>query len=260
MRTSTLLVLSAVLALGCDNGTSGTDGGADQGVHMDGALGQDLAVPGGDGGAPTACNPNDPNDDGSDCSTSFTCPTGQSCVQVSGSTYQCFHACDPGKDTECACDRRCVTLTSGDAGVVGGACLKGNGAGERCGVDTSGMPFGHGACAQNLTCAGSSGGAAYCLYDCKGQTDCPFETTCAPITNQSGMTVGNACILDSTPGGIAAGMSCSPTSNACVTDYLCGGTTCDRLCDGPGGMCASGTCTALTDPNKNNEVVAYLCK
>lgn len=163
----------------------------------------------------------------------------------------CYLDCDPGNQASCPCDRFCAGLTDADGGVVGGVCIPGNGAGERC--DTS---FGKGGCAQALMCLTSNGaGAAYCGALCATDTDCPAQTFCATITNGSGATVGKACAYGYNAQGKAAGAACAST-DVCVTGYLCDGT-CKAQCDGPGGTCLGGTCTKLTDGAKT---LGYVCK
>jgi len=246
----------AIFAFGCGSSeNTSVDGGHDSAVQLDGGA-RDFDTDG-DGSAPGACNPIDPKTDGPDCSKE-ACPSGTIGVGLNGGCT-CLLACTPGADTECPCDRRCITLTSGDMGVVGGACLAGNGAGERCGTDTSGMPFGHGLCAQNLTCAGDASGNAYCLWNCGGQSDCPVQTSCSPITNQNQMVVGMACTYNAGASGVASGSACDPAGQACITANLCD-TTCKPQCDGPGASCASGTCTALTDAAKGGKLIGYVCK
>ncbi|MFI5288543.1 MAG: hypothetical protein ACHQ17_02790 [Polyangia bacterium] len=256
MRTLACLSLAIFLGgCGSSNQTTVDGGGRDSAVQVDGAV-PDFAIVG-DGSAPGACNPIDPKSDGQDCSKA-ACPSGTIGVSLGGGCT-CLLSCTPGADTECPCDRRCITLTAGDMGVVGGACLVGNGAGERCGADASNMPFGHGLCAQNLTCAGDASGKAYCLWNCGAQADCPVQTSCFQITNQQQMVVGMACTYNAGASGVASGSACTPAGQACITDNLCD-TTCKPQCDGPGATCASGTCTALTDAAKGQKLIGYVCK
>lgn len=259
MRTFACFSFALLLAACGSSSNNTADGGHhDAAVQVDSSSPPDLAQPG-DGSAPSACSPTDPMTDGQDCGKS-ACPSGTIAV-AAGTGCKCLSTCTPGEDTECPCDRRCITLTSGDMGVVGGACLVGNGPGERCGADTQGKPIGNGVCAQGLTCAGASSGNAYCLWNCnQSATECPIETACVTITNQAQMTVGMACTYTAQAGGAATGMTCNPASLVCATGNLCDGTTCRVQCDGPGATCQGGTCTALTDPQKSGEIYGYVCK
>jgi hypothetical protein len=194
------------------------------------------------------CNPTDPMNDGQPCGTG--CPMGQTCVN-SNSGPVCRLDCDPNAQASCPCDRSCYGLTTPDGGVAGGACFPGNPAGERCNSN-----FGTGDCAQGRFCINSGGSMnAYCAYDCKMNTDCPAQMFCAMINNSMGQLVGTACAYTYNSMGKAAGAACAAT-DSCVTGYLCDGT-CKPQCDGPGGTCAAGTCTALTDGAKT---IGYVCK
>jgi hypothetical protein len=180
--------------------------------------------------------------DGAACGTG--CPTGQSCVNPG----TCYLDCDPANQGTCPCDRFCAGLTDADGGVVGGVCVPGNAAGERC--DTT---FGKGGCAQALMCLTYAGGG-YCGAYCASDADCPAQTFCADITS-GGQPVGKACAYGNNAQGKAAGAACAAT-DVCVDGYLCDGT-CKPQCDGPGGTCASGTCTKLADGAKT---IGYVCK
>ncbi len=132
--------------------------------------------------------------------------------------------------------------------------------GESCGtfagLDGGTTFYGTGGCAQNLLCGESAGSTrSYCLPDCTTQADCPPHANCVPF--MSGMTVvGMACAYDTGPGGIAVGMACGAT-DSCVNDTLCESGTCKPQCEGPGGTCASGTCTAVVEGSKT---LGYVCK
>jgi hypothetical protein len=246
-----LASLCLVLVAGC----SDPDPGGNQDMSVpDGALGDgsmfDLSLS-------SACLPTDPMTDFTACPMTGACPAGQVAVNVGAGDCRCLYSCDPQNPKQCPCTRRCVTLVAGDAGVVGGGCFPANGPAERCGVDNMGMLFGRGTCAQTLTCAGPASGAAYCLYDCLVQSDCPAQTTCAPIRNQQGMQIGLACQFNSGAAGKPAGAACSAT-DACITGHVCD-TTCKPQCDGPSATCASGTCQKLVD-GTNNKTIAWVCK
>jgi hypothetical protein len=232
----------ALVVVGCDQ-DAGKPGVNDLSV----ALRHDLAVAG-DLSAPSACNPVDPMSDGQACGTG--CAAGTFGVTVSSGCH-CFQKCDPLYPTTCPCDRRCATLVSGDAGVVGGACLKANGPGERCGQ--SGVSGDNAlGCAQGLYCVNADDAAMfrYCVYDC-ATASCPIQTSCLTLVGGA----GKACAFDSVTGGLAPGATCQP-NDSCQTGYLCDGT-CKPQCDRAGATCATGTCTALSDGAR---VVGYVCK
>ncbi len=237
-------VFACVLAMGCGQ-DSGSPGASDMSV----ATVYDLST-GGDMTPPLQCSMVDPMTDGQSCG-SGSCPGGTIGVGA-GAACQCWQICDPATPTVCPCDRRCAELTRGDAGVVGGACLPANGPGERCGesgvsgVSTEG-------CAQGLICvnADDAGMFRYCVYDCTGNTSCPIQTACLPLTGTNTM----ACAYDSMASGLAPGATCKP-NDSCVTGYLCDGT-CKPQCDRTGANCASGSCTALSDGTRT---VGYVCE
>ncbi len=258
MRTPTLLLAFTILAAGCGDNTTnnGGDGGGNHDLSMtlgDGGGGNDLSMNLNDGGSGVCSTTPMTGDQTIDCSTA-NCPTGQ--VGVNETTgCKCFYQCNPNTPTQCSCDRLCVSLTSGDAGVVGGACLPGNTAGILCGAGGNGKP-----CAQGLTCAGAAGGKPYCLYDCGGQTDCPAQTQCTPISNGMGTVVGMACVfISNDTNGVANGMTCAQATDHCKAGFICG-TTCDQQCDGAGAAgCTAGTCKVLNDTAKA-KVIAYTCQ
>jgi len=95
---------------------------------------------------------------------------------------------------------------------------------------------------------------AYCSPICTKQTDCPGHTTCDAI-EYMGQTVGMACIYDTGPSGKAEGSACGAT-DSCITETLCD-TTCLPQCDGPSGMCTTGTCTAVLE---GTTTLGYVCK
>jgi hypothetical protein len=184
------------------------------------------------------------------------CPTGQICF---GSGI-CVDQCDPNNQATCPCDRYCAGLVGPDGGSVGGACFYGNTAGERCdevaGPDGGLVPFLHGGCAQNLICARSAGSVKdYCLPICVTQADCPAHMNCVQFTNSMNQPVAMACAYDTGPGGKATGTTCGAT-DSCITDDLCS-STCLVQCDGPGGTCATGTCTAVVE---GTQTLGYVCK
>ncbi len=240
MRATSWL-LAAWCALGCGASKHGPNDG---GSPNDAAGIVDLAAPA-DLTIPTACNPVDDHSDGQTCSTTVACPTGTIAVALGGAC-RCWQRCTI--NFECACDRVCDALTTGDGGAAGGACLPGNGAGTRCGQDSStGALFGNGLCAQGLTCIDADSTHRYCAYVCTSAADCPAQTTCDSLsdgTSACGLAAGTA----------TAGATC--TTNNCVDGQLCDGT-CKPQCDGPGAICASGSCTALSD---GEQVIGYVCK
>jgi hypothetical protein len=228
----------------------------DMAVALDGG---DMATGGGGDMAGLQCATTDPMGDGADCSGTFTCAAGQICVSDS-SGFHCKYKCNDSTGNVipalCPCDRACLTLTNSDGGVVGAGCILGNTGGERCNT-----AFGTGACAQQTFCAGPSGGSAYCLWDCTaGGNECPAATTCSPIMNGGGMQIGLACTYNYGNAGIAGGATCASLNDTCMTGFICDGTKCQTQCDGPGGTCGIGTCTAVSDPAKNNKVIGYVCK
>jgi hypothetical protein len=205
----------------------------------------------------TGCSPNDPMTDGQDCAAQ-SCPNGTIGV-TDGAKCTCRLSCAPGMQGDCPCSRRCVTLTSGDGGVVGAACLPSNGAGERCGRDMSNMPFGFGGCAQGLVCASQVANApAYCLHVCGGQVDCPQQTTCSPITGPGGQPMGNACTYNYGQFGKDPGQGCLPNLD-CKTGLFCANGVCQSQCDGPSATCAVGICKDLRDPVLG-KIVGYYCQ
>jgi hypothetical protein len=193
--------------------------------------------------------------DGNACGGGNVCPSGQIGF-ISGAGCTCLYKCTPGKQSDCACDRSCVTLSDADGGVVGGACVPGKTAGFGCAND----------CAQGLTCSRLADGSdmkqpKYCIYDCSVSTDCPAQTSCIQITNSSGAVIGMACEYGYGMSGKAPGATCDPQTDVCTTGYLCDGT-CKVQCDpGPtGAACAGGTnCQKLTD-SKKNKTIGYVCK
>jgi hypothetical protein len=252
MGTSRWLGIVSLLVIGCGGGDNSPPGGspdlsavAQPDLSTGGPAGPDLKTAG------AGCSMTPQTGDGQDCKTA-NCPAGTIGVNQQGGGCKCFFSCNPNNQPDCSCDRRCIPLTDNDGGAVGGACLPGNGPGVRCGTGGNGLP-----CAQALTCAGASGGNAYCLFDCTGQDDCPAQTQCVGIANQAGMTIGLACTYKSAAGGIATGTACQP-SDVCTTGDLCN-ATCQMQCDGPGGTCASGTCKVVNDTTKN-KVIGYTCQ
>lgn len=131
--------------------------------------------------------------------------------------------------------------------------MPGNGVAQRCNSATYGYGYG---CAQSMLCVNSNNAPeAYCAQSCAVQGDCPAQTWCAQITTSGGQVAGMGCVYSYSTSGKAAGAACAAT-DTCVTGYLCDGT-CKQQCDGPGGTCATGTCTALVDGSKT---IAYVCK
>ena len=234
---SWLLLLGA--ALGC---SASKKSPGDAGVTADLSSLVDLAPPA-DLVPPTACNPVDEHSDGVACSTTMACPPNTIAVARGGACH-CYQRCTI--DFDCACDRVCDALTASDGGAAGGACLPGNGAGTRCGQDASGALIGNGLCAQGLTCIDADATHRYCAYVCTSAADCPAQTTCDALSDNT-----NAC-------GFAAGTATRTCgSGNCIDTELCDSGTCEPQCDGPGATCASGSCTALTDGSK---IIGYVCK
>jgi hypothetical protein len=249
-----LAILAGVAVAGC---------GSDDAMH--GGAG-DMAVPdlghgGGDLAAPTACNPTDPMNDGSSCSAPGGCPMGTIGVNLGG-PCKCYTKCTMNE--ECSCNRLCDPVSLNDAGA-GAACLPGNAPGTRCGRDTStGQGFGNIFCGQLTVCVNADPARIYryCNYKCNSQTDCPAQTTCQPLMDTQGNVIGNVCAYNSGANGNKnAGDACT-FSDVCKTGLLCSaatGGTCQTQCDGPGGTCATGTCTAVDDP-ASGKVIGYVCK
>jgi hypothetical protein len=272
-----LAILSvAASAAGCsDNGQApgGNDGGRDQSMTS----GDDLSMGGNnEGGAGpadlatvTSCTP-DPGDDGQACGNG--CPSGSNEIGFTDQTgmCHCWKQCNPNNpaDPTCYCGHVCqpVYAPTGDGGfqIFGAGCVPTNGPGERCGADANQKLYGWGICPLSTFCItqGTGAGDSYCEYKCNDQTDCPSGTTCIPVHNGAGMSIGNACLLNMTSaqnGGKAAGAACAPT-DACVTGTMCDGT-CKPVCGGPWDQsCTGGThCTALLDSG-DQKIAGYVCK
>jgi hypothetical protein len=159
----------------------------------------------------------------------------------------------------CPCDRFCSTanVITPDGGMPSAACLPANGAGERCGTDATGMPYGHGICAQGLGCFSydAPGTTRYCNYICFGQNSmCPQQTACDIMM---GTMPFYACDVQHIPNPKALGAACTLGTDVCASGAVCDGTTCKPQCDGPQGVCANGSCTAVMDGMR---IVAYVCK
>lgn len=248
MRTIGLIAIFWASGCGDDNGGA-TDGGRDLAMQLaDGGSDQGAGV---DQAAPM-CSMTPQTGDGQACSPA-SCPGGQNCVSFNAQPFTCYYACSPGNPGQCSCDRVCATLMNADGGVVGGGCVPGLGAGEKCG---QGIPK---PCAQRMFCAGPSGGTAYCLHQCESSVDCPLQTTCA-ILMSGGVEVGKACQYVSAPAGIAAGGACAPgMGTPCITGHLCESGTCKPRCDGPGATCTAGACTKVTD-TASGRTLGYVCK
>jgi hypothetical protein len=204
-----------------------------------------------DGGTP--CNPTDPKNDMMPCGT-MGCPSGQTCINIPDAGATCFLECDPNNQGTCPCDRRCEGLIGPDGGPAGGGCFPANSVGERCNTT-----YGAGACAQNLICFSSAGTMkAYCLPYCKTAADCPAHTGCVQIVeivDGGQVPIAKACAYDYGPTGKTIGSTCG-AMDSCISDSLCDGT-CLPQCDGPGGTCATGTCTAVME---GSTTIGYVCK
>lgn len=244
MRLTWVAIALAVLG-GCgDDGQS--SGGFDLGVP-------DLAAH--DMLVPTSCSPTDPMTDGTLCGAG--CPANTIGVNVGGSC-KCYSTCTT--DPECSCNRLCDPVSRPDAGVVASACLPGNEPGTRCGRDASNQPFGNIFCGQLTTCVNADQARLYryCSYKCTTQADCPAQTTCQPLMNSSGNTIGNVCAYSSGPNGNKdLDMPCA-AGDVCKSGQLCD-VTCKLQCDGPGATCATGSCQRVDDP-ATGRVVGYVCK
>ncbi len=244
MRTLCLFVALGVV--GCGNDAQ--NGGGAQDLSIPDMTARDLAIP-------AACSPTDPMNDGTPCSAG--CPGGTIGVNFGGSC-KCFTSCTV--DTQCSCNRLCDPVTFVDA-AAGAACLPGNAPGERCGSDATGAPiFGVSRfCGQLTTCVNADAAQMfrYCNYKCASQADCPAQTTCQAVY-VNGNPVGSVCAYNSGPNGNKdLGQTCT-ASDVCKTGQLCDGT-CVPQCDGPGGACATGTCTRLDD-TATGKVIGYVCK
>ena len=118
------LFILPLLVVACDQDSGNPGNGNDLSV----VVLHDFAVTG-DLTAPNMCSTVDPMSDGQACPMTG-CPSGTIAVGA-GAECHCWQKCDPAAPTSCPCDRRCAQLVSGDAGIVGGACLLANGPGER---------------------------------------------------------------------------------------------------------------------------------
>jgi hypothetical protein len=245
----TWLPLAVFIVAGCGNNDAQHGGGSEDLAVPHMAM-PDLLPP------PAVCNPNDPMTDGTPCSAG--CSTGTIGVNLGGSC-KCYLKCQT--NPECSCNRLCDPLTLNDAGV-GSACLPGNLPGQRCGRDSvTGNPFGNVFCSQLGACvgAGTAATAKYCIYKCTMNSQCPSQTSCQQYFDNMGVAIGIACAYDSGPNGNKdLGQTCTPPTDKCKSGQLCDGV-CRPQCDGPGGTCASGTCTRLDD-TAVNKVIGYVCK
>lgn len=245
MRLGWLAV--ALLALGGCGDDTQPSGGVDLGAGAGDLAAADLAPP-------TTCSPDDPMTDGTPCSAG--CPAGTLGVNFGGACG-CYQACDT--NPECSCNRLCDVITVGDA-AVGGACLPGNGPGERCSRDAmTGQPFGHVFCGQLTLCVNADAAKTfrYCNYLCDVQADCPAQTVCLPFTTSTGAS-GKVCAYVSGPNGTKSlGDPCGP-GDVCKSGLLCDGV-CRPQCDGPGAACATGSCTRLDDA-ASGKVIGYVCR
>lgn len=245
MRGS-LVVAAAVVAL---SGCGASPGGR---APVDMAR---SSVPGGpDMAIPARCNPVDHIVDPA-CGDG--CPAG-TIGTVLASTCKCYPVCTV--DVQCPCDRTCDILRGKDGSVVGHACLPGNSAVTRCGQDpVTNAYFGSGFCAQGFSCiaAGDAMGPRYCMPVCQGAADCPAQTSCLPTFDTSGAQIGNVCAYD-LAGAQTAGQACDATST-CAAGLRCDGV-CRPQCDGPGGVCASGSCGALVDAAHGGALIGYVCR
>ncbi|MSP61615.1 MAG: hypothetical protein EXR72_15035 [Myxococcales bacterium] len=253
-----LLLTTVLSAAGCGGGP-GPGGGYDLALGANDLAGADLT-----GG--WLCP--DPMGDGQPCGAA--CPIGTAAVVEPGGC-RCRYACNPAGEALCPCGRRCAELfTPTDGGLKPkgtGACLAGNGPGERCGRSPADVPYGHGICQQGLLCLNEDLPVGmnppiwfYCVYRCARTADCPAGTACLDVKDQAGAVLGTACVLDNRPGGLAGGMPCK-AGDSCTVGTLCD-ATCRPQCDGPADTttCAKGQkCTAIVDA-VNRRVAAYLCK
>lgn len=250
MRLPSLTI--ALLALsGCGSGDAQHGGGGlDLAIPDMSSASRDLYVP-------TQCSPTDPMTDGTPCNAPGGCPANTIGVSLGGSC-KCYSKC--ATDPECSCNRFCDALTLNDASA-GNACLPGNAPAQRCGRDPStGAVFGTGLCGQLTVCVNADAARLfrYCSYKCSMQADCPAQTTCQPLMDAQGNTIGNVCAYNSGPNGNKdLGQACT-SSDTCKTGQLCDGQ-CRAQCNGPGAACASGSCQRLDDA-ATGRVVGYVCK
>jgi hypothetical protein len=248
MTWLTVAIVAAIGVSGC---------GSDDAQHGGGSL--DLSVPdmtARDMTSPTACSPTDPMNDGTPCSAPGGCPAGTIGVNLGGSCG-CYTKCST--NPECSCNRLCDPVSLADAGA-GAACLPGNEPGQRCGRSSTNQPFGNVFCGQLTFCVNADQALMfrYCNYKCDSQADCPAQTTCQPLTDGSGNTIGNVCAYNSGPNGNKnLGDACANT-DVCKTGQLCDGT-CKAQCDGVGATCATGTCQRVDDA-VSGKVIGYVCK
>jgi hypothetical protein len=257
MRTSVaffaLVVVVACSAafVACGDNTQQHGGGSMDMAMVLPAPGPDMSP------APAKCNP-------VDNLTDLPCLSGGGCGDIGttpvliGGVCKCYKDCTLQPD--CPCDRFCDPVSRADAGA-GAVCLPGNGPGERCGLDASGTPHGHGLCQQGLACIASDTAKTfeYCMYLCFGSDSiCPEETQCDYVP---GPTPFNVCnILHQGASVKMLGDTCVIGTDVCALGSLCDGTTCKTQCDGPSATCAAGTsCTAITD-TRLMKILGYVCK
>jgi hypothetical protein len=252
MRASAIFVACAIGLVGCGDTQEHGGGVQDMSVpNMGGGSGPDMAK------AVPKCSATDNLGDGKPCGANAACPSGQTSVNVKGACV-CYANCDIAHQAQCPCDRFCSLAGAivPDGGTLGGACLPGNGPGERCGTDPGGNPFGHGICQQGTGCFASDtmGQQSYCVYICFGQNSmCPQQTACDIMQGSMPFYGCDVQHLN----GKALGAACTIGTDNCALGGICDGTTCKPQCDGPNATCASGTCTAITDGMR---IVGYACK
>ncbi len=254
----TLAALSLVVAVGC----SGNNQPAPvPDLSMSQPIDMAMMMNTGDMAHSNMCQP-DPMTDSQPCGNGCPANSGTIPVQDQSGMCHCYYTCTPNQPNSCPCGRRCQGLcTPVDGGCVDngqGACLHANGAGERCGSDMNGKPFGYGLCQDGTLCVNEGMTKdAYCMYKCTKQSDCPSGTTCLGLNTNP---PSNACILNSSEMGTAIGMSCMP-ADLCAIASLCAGGTCTQQCNGPMDTttCGNKMCKAIVDQN-NMKIAGYVCQ
>lgn len=182
------------------------------------------------------------------------CPSGASCVAVSGGNHVCMADCDGDGDCR-AGEQACKRLRDGEDGPVRALCV---------GVDADAADAGA-PCADATDCAGAAAcltsfPGGYCaVLGCTAGT-CPAGADCVPVDSEPtclrGCAVDGDCgsalggerrcgVLEAVGGGTASvcisGVAEGPIGAACLSDFECASGTCEILGDGrcgqTGGPC-----------------------
>ena len=247
LRIGTLIALSGLLVIGCDDGRDGEDAGTDSGLRlMDSGPGVDS------GGGGVDSGPGGGTDSG---------PSTGSCGPTGG-------ACMVSDATSCGTGMACVLVGSSDTSWMA-QCIASGVLGQDASCDPS-MPS---QCQEGFQCTGAAG-AETCRAICCSNTDCPPGVICqqiagadgagfcrpsdaCDITNPDSCGSGQGCYPLGTEGdtqclsaGTATeGMTCAAL-NACVAGHGCAGdpAVCRAYCNPTSPSCETGfTCAGLTD-------------